>query len=160
MSRVATSSRLLRRQLLERPAQVARIGVVQHLGGQRCYAADPKQEKEERDSFKGQLYHSTAERVQRDKAEQERFAGYREAHKARSSPPWLVPLGTWMQWNIDSVDLGHWLTWNSSDRWRNRWLLLRQANPQQPRHSFDQTSQRSGGTETRHFACYTASGVG
>lgn len=92
MSRIATSSRLLRRQLLEGP--VARTGTVQQLSARRCYAADPKQEQEERESFKGQLYQSTAERVQRDKAEQARFAGHREAQKARGgSPPWLVPLG-------------------------------------------------------------------
>lgn len=98
MSRVATSSRFLRRQLLDRPAPVARIGAVQQLAGQRCYAADPKKNQEERDTFKGQLYHSTNERVARDKAEQARFTEYREAQNARSSPPWLVPFGMRIGW--------------------------------------------------------------
>lgn len=92
MSRAATPSRILRRQLLERPRNGP--AVQQQLSGRRGYAADlKKQEKEEKESFKGQLYQSTAERLQRDKAEQARFAGHREAQQARSSPPWLVPFG-------------------------------------------------------------------
>lgn len=90
MSRAATPSRILRRQLLQRPA------VQQQLLGRRCYAADAKKEKEERETFRGQLYESTSERVTRDKAEQARFAEYRETHKARSSPAWLVPFGMWI----------------------------------------------------------------
>ena len=89
MSLAATPSRILRRQLPRNGA------AVQQLNARRCYAADAK--KEERESFKGQLYQSTAERLARDKAEQARFAGYREAQKARGSPPWLVPLGTSIQ---------------------------------------------------------------
>lgn len=85
MSLAATPGRILRRQLPRNGA------AVQQLSARRCYAADAK--KEEKESFKGQLYQSTAERLQRDKAEQARFAGHREAQKARSSPPWLVPLG-------------------------------------------------------------------
>jgi len=65
------------------------------LNSRRCYASkakpEVKEEKEEKESFKGQLYQSTAERLQRDKAEQARFAEHREAQRARSSPPWLVP---------------------------------------------------------------------
>ena len=55
----------------------------------RCYATE---EKEERDSFKGQLFKSTYERVLRDKAREERFAQIREAEKAsRSSFGFYVP---------------------------------------------------------------------
>ena len=86
-SLAATPSRILRRQLPRNGA-----AAVQQLSARRCYVADAK--KEEKESFKGQLYQSTAERLKRDKAEQERFAGHGEAQKARSSPPWLVPFGT------------------------------------------------------------------
>jgi D-lactate dehydrogenase (cytochrome) len=99
MSRAATpTSRFLRRQLLERCPRNAIIQQ-QRLSacGRRSYAAHVKKdrvvEQEEKDSFKGQLYQSTAERLQRDKAEQARFAGHRESQKARGSPPWLVPFG-------------------------------------------------------------------
>ena len=88
MSLATTPSRILRRQL-------PRNGALQQLNARRCYAADAK--KEEKESFKGQLYQSTAERLQRDKAEQARFAGHREAQKARSSPAWLVPFGMLVQ---------------------------------------------------------------
>lgn len=91
MSRAATPSRILRQQLQQKLACM-RNGAVQQLTSRRCYATDPKQE--EKESFKGQLYQSTAERLQRDKAEQARFAEHRESQKARSSPPWLVPFGT------------------------------------------------------------------
>lgn len=50
--------------------------------GRRCYAADSK---EERESFKGQLYQSTHERVQRERADQERFARQRDEEKASQS---------------------------------------------------------------------------
>lgn len=95
MSLAATPSRVLRRQLPRNGA------VVQQLSARRCYAADAK--KEEKESFKGQLYQSTAERLKRDKAEQERFAGHREAQKARSSPPWLVPFGMLIQPKEESM---------------------------------------------------------
>jgi hypothetical protein len=101
MSRAATpTSRFLRRQLLERCPRNAIIQQQQLSAcGRRSYAAHVKKDKvveqEEKDSFKGQLYQSTAERLQRDKAEQARFAGHREAQKARGSPPWLVPFGTY-----------------------------------------------------------------
>lgn len=42
------------------------------------------EEKGDRESFKGQLYQSTHERVQRERADQERFARHREAEKASS----------------------------------------------------------------------------
>jgi hypothetical protein len=135
MSRAVIPSRILRRQLLERP----RNGAVQQLNGRRCYAADTK--NEEKESFKGQLYQSTAERLQRDKAEQARFAGHREAQKARSSPPWLVPFGMSMRGVMilaKSCKALLELTSFSSDRRRNWRLLLRQADPQQSRYSFDQ----------------------
>lgn len=92
MSLAATPSRILRRQLPRNGA------ALQQLSSRRCYAADAKKaEKAEKESFKGQLYQSTAERLQRDKAEQARFAGHREAQKARSSPAWLVPFGMLVQ---------------------------------------------------------------
>ena len=94
MSRAAASSRILRRQLLEsRLPSSSRPGALQQLSARRGYAADPKQN--ERESFKGQLYQSTNERLSRDRAEQARFAEHRESQKSRSSPPWLVPLGRW-----------------------------------------------------------------
>jgi D-lactate dehydrogenase (cytochrome) len=93
MSLAATSSRFLRQQLQQR-IQCSRNGGALQLNGRRCHASKAKpDEKEEKESFKGQLYQSTAERLQRDKAEQARFAEHREAQRARSSPPWLVPFG-------------------------------------------------------------------
>lgn len=61
--------------------------------GRRWYAADSK---EERESFKGQLYQSTHERVQRERADQERFAKVREEQKAsQSSVSLYVPISTY-----------------------------------------------------------------
>jgi D-lactate dehydrogenase (cytochrome) len=97
MSRAATSSRFLRQQLQLRLECSRNGGALQQLNSRRSYASkakpEVKEEKEEKESFKGQLYQSTAERLQRDKAEQARFAEHREAQRARSSPPWLVPFG-------------------------------------------------------------------
>jgi D-lactate dehydrogenase (cytochrome) len=99
MSRAATSSRFLRQQLQQR-LECSRNGGALQLNSRRCYASKAKpEEKDEKESFKGQLYQSTAERLQRDKAEQARFAEHREAQRARSSPPWLVPFGMWSNWN-------------------------------------------------------------
>lgn len=56
----------------------------------RSYAT--KRNAEERESFKGQLYQATHERVQREREEQSRFARHREATKnARDGAPWIVP---------------------------------------------------------------------
>ncbi|KAK3115679.1 D-lactate ferricytochrome c oxidoreductase [Teratosphaeriaceae sp. CCFEE 6253] len=67
----------------------------------RTYAT---QDKEERESFKGQLYQSTNERVERERGQQARFAQIRESQKrAGGAPAWLVPfvltvgaVGGWM----------------------------------------------------------------
>ena len=59
MSLAATPSRILRRQLPRNGA-----AAVQQLSARRCYVADAK--KEEKESFKGQLYQSTAERLKRE----------------------------------------------------------------------------------------------
>ena len=134
MSRAATSSRFLRQQLQQRLECSRNGGALQQLNSRRCYAskAAKSEEKEEKESFKGQLYQSTAERLQRDKAEQARFAEHREAQRARSSPPWLVPFGMWL--NRDTCMRISGLMWTSPDRRRHRRLLFRQANPQRPRH--------------------------
>ena len=60
------------------------------LVARRGYASS---DKEERESFKGQLYQSTAERVDRERAEQARFAQLREQQKAARGPQWglLLP---------------------------------------------------------------------
>jgi len=56
--------------------------------GRRGYASE--QEK----TFKGQLYDSTQHRLQRERKEQERFAGIRTAKKAAAGPsPWIIPAG-------------------------------------------------------------------
>ena len=136
MSLAAAPSRILRRQLPRNGA------VVQQLSARRCYAADAK--KEEKESFKGQLYQSTAERLKRDKAEQERFAGHREAQKARSSPPWLVPFGMLVPLKEKGYEEHGKLIGYSVDRRRDWRLLLWQADPQQPRHSFDKTFVADG----------------
>jgi D-lactate dehydrogenase (cytochrome) len=57
--------------------------------GQRGYASES-----EGKSFKGQLYDSTAQRLQRERADQLRFAEIRAAQKGSGgSPIWMVPLG-------------------------------------------------------------------
>lgn len=64
-------------------------------GGRRWYATDGK---DERESFKGQLYQSTHERVQRERADQERFARHREEEKeSGSSYGLIVPVGAYTQ---------------------------------------------------------------
>ena len=69
-------------------------------GGQRLYATEQKKNesesepKKDKDSFKGQLYQSTQERVIREREEQARFTRYREAEKAaKGGAPWVIPLG-------------------------------------------------------------------
>lgn len=58
--------------------------------GQRGYAT----ENEGKSSFKGQLYDSTAQRLQRERADQLRFAEIRAAQKGSGgTPAWVVPLG-------------------------------------------------------------------
>jgi D-lactate dehydrogenase (cytochrome) len=62
------------------------------LAGQRLYATEQK--PKERESFKGQLYQSTHERVLREKDEQARFAQQREQQKAASSSGIaFIPIG-------------------------------------------------------------------
>lgn len=57
--------------------------------GHRGYASES-----EGKSFKGQLYDSTAQRLQRERADQLRFAEIRAAQKGSGgSPVWMVPLG-------------------------------------------------------------------
>lgn len=57
--------------------------------GQRNYASEG-----EGKSFKGQLYDSTAQRLQRERADQLRFAELRAAQKGSGgTPAWVVPLG-------------------------------------------------------------------
>lgn len=70
----------LRQQLYQPRTGVARWPSVTI----RRYATDEK-EKEERESFKGQLYQSTSERVQRERADEARFARQRDAQRASSS---------------------------------------------------------------------------
>ncbi|KAI5252460.1 FAD-binding domain-containing protein [Aureobasidium subglaciale] len=80
---------------------IARVESMQQLGrtaakapraarrvGNRGYASES-----EGKSFKGQLYDSTAQRLQRERADQLRFAEVRAAQKGSGgSPVWMVPL--------------------------------------------------------------------
>ncbi|KEQ67270.1 FAD-binding domain-containing protein [Aureobasidium melanogenum CBS 110374] len=71
----------LNRTLTKAPRAVRRVG-------RRGYASE-----EEAKSFKGQLYDSTAQRLQRERADQLRFAEIRAAQKSSGgSPVWMVPL--------------------------------------------------------------------
>ncbi|KAF2218197.1 D-lactate dehydrogenase [Elsinoe ampelina] len=57
------------------------------LPSRRCYASDSDK------SFKGQLYDSTQARVQRERAQQDRFAAIRAAQSRPSGAPiWVTPL--------------------------------------------------------------------
>jgi len=80
---------LLRSRCLELAERrvYARSGVL----SRRSYATE---DKAERESFKGQLYQSTNERVEREREQQARYAQIRELQKrARGTPAWLVPFG-------------------------------------------------------------------
>ncbi|KAI6865703.1 FAD-binding domain-containing protein [Hortaea werneckii] len=88
MSRTPIPRHLLRRQLLH-SSRSRPQGCIAPAIARRCYATNPDEGKED---FKGQLYQSTNERVDRERAEQARFAQIREAQKAaRGSPGWMVP---------------------------------------------------------------------
>ncbi|KAI7248842.1 hypothetical protein KC352_g13272, partial [Hortaea werneckii] len=88
MSRTPIPRHLLCRQLLH-PSRSRPQGCIAPAIARRCYATNPDEGKED---FKGQLYQSTNERVDRERAEQARFAQIREAQKAaRGSPGWMVP---------------------------------------------------------------------
>lgn len=64
----------------------------QHQQGRRAYATEEK-DPNGRESFKGQLYQSTHERVVREKQDQARFAAQREQEKAaNSSGIWFIPI--------------------------------------------------------------------
>ena len=89
MSLTPISRQLLRRQLLQPAFSKVQICRAQSIG-KRWYADGQQQERE---SFKGQLYQSTHERVQRERADEKRFAEYREARKSGSSLSIAVPIG-------------------------------------------------------------------
>lgn len=62
----------------------------------RSYATENKKDDgEERESFKGQLYQSTFDRLQRERDEQARFTQQREAQKAArgGGGSLILPLG-------------------------------------------------------------------
>ncbi|KAK5121063.1 hypothetical protein LTR85_005547 [Meristemomyces frigidus] len=88
MSHASIPRQLLRRQLLE-SSRCRRHTSRALPTGRRRYAT---QEKGEKEDFKGQLYQSTNERVERERAEQARFSQIRAAQKAsQGRPAWLVP---------------------------------------------------------------------
>ena len=89
MSLSPISRQLLRRQLFQPAFKRVQVYQAQWVG-RRWYADGQQQERE---SFKGQLYASTHERVQREKADEARFAEYREAQKSRTSLGIAVPIG-------------------------------------------------------------------
>ncbi|KAI7456868.1 hypothetical protein KC351_g18885, partial [Hortaea werneckii] len=78
MSRTSIPRHLLRRKLLD-PSRSRPHSWTAPAIARRCYATNPDEGKED---FKGQLYQSTNERVDRERAEQARFAQIREAQKA------------------------------------------------------------------------------
>jgi hypothetical protein len=91
MSRTTITSQWLRQQLRHSTRGRASVCQLPALGV-RSYAT---QEKDERESFKGQLYHSTHERVQRERADEERFARHRDAQRASGSTlGFAIPIGT------------------------------------------------------------------
>ncbi|GAB7366475.1 hypothetical protein MBLNU230_g8269t1 [Neophaeotheca triangularis] len=84
MSR-SISRRLLQRQTTLQPTTCR---IPSSVAGRRGYAT----EKDERETFKGQLYQATHERVLRDKAEQEKFAQHRiQERAARGNSGWITP---------------------------------------------------------------------
>lgn len=88
------SRQLLRRQLLQPTAQLTPANrAAQCVGGVRWYAEQKDDQKEQRDSFRGQMYQSTHERVQRERADQARFAEHRESQKRRGGVGLVLPVG-------------------------------------------------------------------
>lgn len=86
-------TRLLRRQqLLKSLVQIQGRQAV----GPRCYATGERdREREERGSFSGQMWNSTAERLQRERKDEARFKRIREEQRGGSNYGLLVPFGKW-----------------------------------------------------------------
>lgn len=101
---MATPKRLVHRKLLDSTLQQCRAPPCRNSFARvRSYATEPKKEEEERDSFKGQLYQSTFDRLQREREEQAKFTQQREAQKAaRGAGGSLIsPLGKWTKMLLD-----------------------------------------------------------
>ncbi|KAK3670146.1 D-lactate ferricytochrome c oxidoreductase [Recurvomyces mirabilis] len=86
MAHVQSSRQILRQQISGAPQ--VRLCSRAAARGRRGYATE---DREERESFKGQLYQSTNERVDREREQQARYARIREAQKAARGRPWMVP---------------------------------------------------------------------
>lgn len=141
MSQRPIAQQLLQRQLpilAQSRAQACRVQAV----GRRWYASG---DKEDRDSFKGQLYQSTHERVQREKEEQSRFAQHRDTERASGSSFGLViPLG-----RIEVIrDLNTEANIRSTRRWRSRRMVLRQTATQSCLTTLYSTARIDNPTET------------
>jgi D-lactate dehydrogenase (cytochrome) len=90
---MATSARLARRQLLDSAlhSRASTSTKTNRFASIRSYATEDR--REERESFKGQLYQATHERVTRERDEQARFAASREAQKrARGGSSLIFPI--------------------------------------------------------------------
>ncbi|GAB7353227.1 hypothetical protein MBLNU459_g3745t2 [Dothideomycetes sp. NU459] len=88
MLRQSASRRCDFRAVCVDTARLPRSTAARHVS-RRSYASESGESK----SFKGQLYDSTHQRIQREKAEQARFAQIRGAQKtAGGAPAWIVPL--------------------------------------------------------------------
>lgn len=100
----------------------ARVGG-RSLPRRRAYASESGDGK----TFKGQLYDSTHQRLQREKADQVRYAQIRGAQRnTGGSPIWVVPLGKHNHWIIIIVRGS--LLCSTVDR-RNRRLHVRSPDP-------------------------------
>ena len=144
--------RLLRRPLLQSLPAQAQLCRSQRIG-RRWYAAE---EKDQRDSFKGQLYQSTHERVQRERADQERFAQYREAEKSSSSLGLTIPLGE----SLGVYNPLHVLTKRSTCGGHTWWMAMGQANASESRPAINCSSERDHSSYARHSADDIASSMG
>lgn len=93
---MAAPKRLAHRKLLDSTLRLCRASRCRNsFAGVRLYATEQKKEEEERDSFKGQLYQSTFDRLQREREEQAKFTQQREAQKAArgGGGSLILPLG-------------------------------------------------------------------
>jgi D-lactate dehydrogenase (cytochrome) len=92
-------ARQLSRAVATAPRGATRVGGRVRV---RAYASES-----EAKSFKGQLYDSTAQRLQRERADQQRFAQIRAAQKGPGgSPVWVVPLGIVFQCRSSTLLIG------------------------------------------------------
>lgn len=145
MSRSSLSPRLLRQRLLRgrTPARAA-TQPVQRRGYAK--AAEDKEDEaaRERESFKGQLYQSTNERVGRERHQQARFAQLREAQRQSRASPLIGVLGA-----LVGGILGGWYLGSRDDKGAATASTLPLSATAAPQHDVTPVNLQAAWTEFR-----------